>query len=59
MKKLFTSQRSEGKGNRFPFPSERRGQSPFTQDFFKFLLGFSLIIIASFAIIYFFGGGNS
>ena len=31
----------------------------FTQDFFKFLLGFSLIIIASFAIIYFFGGGNS
>jgi hypothetical protein len=28
----------------------------FNQDFFKFLLGFSLIILVSFAAIVFFGG---
>jgi len=50
-KALLTTKRSEGKEISFSFPSERREKSLFTPTFFKFLLGFSAMILVGFAVI--------
>ncbi len=53
MKKLFTAKRREEKESPLSFLNEHRQQTLFTPGFFKFLLGFSLIILLSFIILAF------
>lgn len=55
MKKIFSILRGKPKGHPSSVPRGRDRQLWFTNDFFKFLLGFSLLILVSFGILAFFG----
>lgn len=54
MKKRFRI--TQGRGHRrfqFPLPGVRSGQALFTDSFYKFLFGFSIIILASFGVLFY------
>jgi len=53
MRKFFTAKQSQGKETFVSFPSGHREKSLFTPAFFKFLFGFSAMILAAFLIISF------
>lgn len=51
MKKFFSSRRGDIEQVSTSLPSQRRKRSLFTPDFFKFLLGFSIIILFAFLVL--------
>lgn len=60
MSKLpILNKKKDGKGNPFSFLMERKEKTMFTGDFFKFLLGFSLIILLSFVVLSYFSNTDS